>query len=142
MSAVPINYLAVIVAAIASMALGFLWYGPIFGKQWIKEMGWSQEAMKAAQAKGMTKQYVLMALGSLIMAFVLAHNVVFGSSYLQMWGVFAGLQAGFWNWLGFIVPVLLGAVLWEGKSWRLWFINISYYLAALLIMGAILSAWV
>ena len=34
---VEINYLAVLVAAIASMALGFLWYGPLFGNQWKKQ---------------------------------------------------------------------------------------------------------
>lgn len=140
-SAVPLNYWAVIVVAFINMAIGFFWYGPIFGKMWVKEMGWSEESMKTAQAKGMAKQYALTALGSLIMAFVLAHNVVFGSEYLQMWGVWAGLQAGFWNWLGFIVPVTLSAVLWEGKSWRLWFINISYYLVALLVMGGILAVW-
>jgi len=44
---VEINYLAVLVAAIASMALGFLWYGPLFGNQWKKLMGFTDKSMKA-----------------------------------------------------------------------------------------------
>ncbi|MSU60418.1 MAG: DUF1761 domain-containing protein [Candidatus Staskawiczbacteria bacterium] len=140
-TAVPVNYVALIVATIASMAIGFMWYGPLLGKLWVKEMGWSEADMKTAQAKWMTRQYVLMMLGSLVMAFVLLHNLTFGSAYLQMTGVSAGLQAGFWNWLGFIVPITLSAVLWEGKSWKLFCINVGYYLVTLLVMGAILAGW-
>ena len=44
-----INYLAVVVAAIVNMALGSLWYGPIFGKAWIKMMKFSESDMKAAR---------------------------------------------------------------------------------------------
>ena len=40
----------------------------------------------------------------------------------------AGVQAGFWNWLGFIVPVMLATVLWEGRKWKLWLFSIAYYL--------------
>ncbi len=47
---VPINYLAVVVAAIANMVLGFLWYGSLFGKQWIKLSGFTAEAMNEAKA--------------------------------------------------------------------------------------------
>jgi len=32
-----------------------------------------------------------------------------------MSGVSGGLMSVFWNWLGFIATVTLGAVLWEGK---------------------------
>jgi len=45
-------------------------------------------------------------------------------------------------WLGLVVPVSLGIVLWEGKSWKLWFINASSYLVTLLAMGIILGLWV
>ena len=142
-TAVPVNYWAVIVATIASMAIGFVWYGPLFGKKWIAEMGWTKEHLegKRADSKKMTRQYVLMALGSLVMSFVLLHNITFGSAYLHITGISAGLQAGFWNWLGFIAPLTLGAVLWEGKSWKLFCINVGYYLVTLLVMGCILAVW-
>ncbi len=36
---VDINYGAVLVAAIIEIVLGFLWYGPFFGKMWMKSIG-------------------------------------------------------------------------------------------------------
>lgn len=141
---VPVNYIAVFVAAIANMVLGFLWYGPLFGKQWVALMGWSKEAQEAGAAKMKkdgTKTYVLAFVGSLFMAYVLAHSLVFASAYLETSGMSAGLMAGFWSWLGFVAPVTLSAVLWEGKSWKLWFLLNSYYMLALLVMGGILAVW-
>jgi hypothetical protein len=138
---VPINYLAVLVAAVASMVIGSLWYGPIFGKKWIALMGWTEEQMNSAKAKGMGKSYALMFVGSLLMAYVLAHSVIYAAYYMRVSGFSAGLMVGFWNWLGFVVPVSLGSVLWEGKSWKLWFLNVGYYLVTLMVMGAILAVW-
>lgn len=141
MPALPINYVAVVAAAVASMILGFLWYGPLFGKQWIALMGFTKAHMEAAKVQGMTKQFVLAFIGSLVMAWVLAHSLVFASAYLNATGPSAGLMAGFWNWLGFIAPVTLGSVLWEGKSWNLWLLNNGYQLLSLLVMGVILAIW-
>ena len=139
---VPVKYFAVIASAVVMMILGGLWYGPIFGKQWASLMGWSDEHMKAQIAKGMAKNYTIMALGALVMSFVLAHAVIFASAYLHVTGVSAGLQAGFWNWLGFVVPVSLGSVLWDGKPWKLWLINAGYWLVGLLLIGVLLAVWV
>ena len=137
--AIPINYLAIIVAVVVNMVLGFLWYGPVFGKPWMKEMGIDPHGPKP---KNMGKNYFIMFIGSFLMAFVLKHNVVFGQSYLGITGFSAAFQAGFWNWLGFIAPVLVGAVLWEKKSWKLFFLNSGYYLVALILMAWILVCWV
>lgn len=141
MPQVDLNYLAVIVAAVASMIIGSLWYGPLFGKQWIKLSGISTEKIDASKKSGMGKLYTLAFIGSLVMAYVLSHSLVFASDYLGVSGVSAGLMAGFWNWLGFVAPVTMGAVLWEGKSWKLWCLHNSYQLLTLLIMGVILAMW-
>lgn len=138
---VPINYMAVIAAAIVSMITGYLWYGPLFGKLWMKEMGLSKEKMDKDMKKGMGKSYGLMFAGSLVMSYVLAHSIVFASSYLKMTGLPAGIMSGFWNWLGFVAPVTLGSILWEGKSVRLWMLNNGYYLVTLSAMGAVLALW-
>ena len=138
---VPINYLAVIVAAVVNMAIGSLWYGPIFGKIWTALAGMTEEHINEAKTKGMGKSYALAFLGSFIMSYVLAHALVFASEYFKVYGFSAGLMAGFWNWLGFVAPVTLGSVLWEGKPWKLWFLNNGHYLVALLCMGAILAMW-
>ena len=133
-----INYLAVLVAAVASVVLGFLWYGPLFGKTWAQLMGFDKKKMAEAKKKGMPKQtWILMILGTLVTSYVLAHFV----DYLDATNLAGALQAGFWLWLGFIVPVQLGMVLWEGKPWKLYILNVAYYLVNLSIMATILALW-
>lgn len=141
MVAVPVNYLAVILAAVASMVLGFLWYGPVFGKQWMALSGINPGNMDPAKKAQMNKLYAMAFVGSLVMAYVTSHALVFASSYTETTGVSAGLMVGFWNWLGFIAPVTLGGVLWENKSWKLWGFNNAYHLVNLLLMGVILALW-
>jgi hypothetical protein len=134
---VPINYWAVLVAAIVAMVLGFIWYGPLFGKKWAELSGLPMDAMKKPQASKM----VIMVIGTLLMSWVLAHAVIFANAYLNTSGVSSGLMVGFLNWLGFVAPVTLGVVLWEGKSWKLWWINSGYYLVELCLMAVILAVW-
>src|SRR5947207_3505777 len=97
-----INYMAVVAAAVVNMVLGFLWYGPLFGKPWMKMMNFTEEHMKAAQAKGMGKSYVVMTIGALLMSWILAHAIVFATGFLAISGAMAGIWIGFLNWLGFI----------------------------------------
>jgi len=135
-----INYWAVLVAAIVSMGIGSLWYGVLFVKPWMRMMGYTEESMKGMRMtpkKAMTLQFIV----SLIMAYVLAYFVIVAGAFdsLSVWG--AGVATAFWIWLGFIVPITIGIVLWENKPWKLWFINASNYLVTLLIMGAILGSW-
>jgi hypothetical protein len=138
--AVDINYLAVLVAAIAAMAIGFLWYGPLFGKEWARLMGFGKlskkelENMKAKGKKAMPFQFA----ASLIMSYILAHFV----DYTQAATFMDGAVAGTWLWLGFIATVQIGSVLWEGKPVKLYAINTLHYLVALIVMGGILAVWV
>lgn len=133
-----INYLAVLVSGISNMVIGFLWFGPVFGKVWIKLMGWGPEVIEEAKKKGgMGKSYVLALVGAVVTAYVLAH-------FLQIALVFdvaGALMLVFWLWLGFIATVLLSSVLWEGRSWKLYFFNLAYYLVAFSAMAVILTLW-
>jgi hypothetical protein len=142
---ISINYWTVLVAAIVNMLLGWLWYGPLFGKAWTSMMHFTQADMDAARKKGMGKSYALMFIASLVMSWVLAHAVIFASAYLfaslAWYGAFAGIAVGFLSWLGFVAPVTVSSVIWEGKSWKLWWLGSGYYLVGLCLMGAILATW-
>lgn len=135
---VSINYLAVLAAAVASMIVGFLWYGPLFGKMWIKLMNFDKKKMEEAKKKGMGKAYALTFLTSLIMSYVLAHFV----DYLGAKTITDGIILGFWVWIGFLATTQIGSVLWEGKPVKLYLINAMHYLVTLAVMGAILAVWV
>ena len=134
---IPINYLAIIAAAISNTILGFLWYGPLFGKAWIALMGFSPEKMEEMKKRGMGKIYIAAFLGALVMAYVLAHFVAFWG----IEGVGGAWQIAFWTWLGFIATTMLGSVLWEGKSFKLYTLDVFYYLVSLFVMALILTFW-
>lgn len=138
---VPINLGAVFVGALINMGVGFAWYGPLFGKEWMRLQGIDKARIEADKKKGMQKTYALALLGAFAMAYVMAHSMVFAEAYLKTSGVASGIMGGFYNWLGFVVPVTLGTVLWDGKPWRLWWINASYYLVVLCLMGVVFSLW-
>ena len=134
-----VNLVAVLVSSIVGMAIGVLWYSPLlFGKLWMTLNVIPEKQIKAAKKSGMGKLYFANFIGTLVMAYVLSHFV----DYAGATTVTGGMQAGFWAWLGFIATVLLGNILWEGKSLKLYLLNIGHYLIVLLAMGAILAVWV
>jgi len=135
----PINYLAILVASIVSFIIGMLWYSPLlFGKAWIKLMNFSKEDMNKAKKKGMGKTMLLGFIATLVTAYVLSYFI----NVLRYSSAGDGAVLGFMIWLGFLATTLLGSVLWEGKPYALYFLNITYHLVNLVILGAILGAWV
>lgn len=136
---VPINWLAVIAAAIANMAIGFAWYSDsLFGKSWRKLSGMSDGKSTRDQ---MMKMMGLGLGSALLTGFVLNSASVFAGSYLNTTGVSLGLMVGFWNFLGFMFPILLGGYLYERKPLKLIWINGGYWLVSLLAMGVIIALW-
>ena len=124
------------------MVIGGLWYGPVFGKYWVKQMGWSHdhmEKMKRDMNKngGMAMMYGKAFVAALVMAYVLAHFVV-------LWGVsdiHGAFVLTFWVWLGFVATTLIDSVLWEGKSWNLYVLNAANKFVTIFVMSLILSMW-
>ena len=137
---VNVNYLAIVVAAVASMVVGFVWYGVLFKKRWMSLMGITSDSM-ANMKMTANQAYMWQFVASLVMAYVLAHSLLFTNAYLNVGAIQAGVMVGFWNWFGFVAPVTIGIVLWENKPVLLWFLNVSNYLVSLIVMGVILSLW-
>ena len=138
MAYTSINALAVLVAAIAGMVIGALWYSPaLFGRRWMQLMKMDKAAVAKAKRQGMTANYVAAFIGQLVTAAVLAMFV----GYAGALGAGDGMIVGFLAWLGFLAPVILGSVLWEGKSMQLFVLNSGHHLVVLLVMGIILGAW-
>ncbi len=129
-----VNLVRVLIAAIVSMIVGSLWYGPLFGKTWMKLMGINKNSINKSKKKGMWKSYLVMFIGSLINFSVLGILVsVFGAT-----NVSGAMKVGFLVWIGFVLPLMLGSVLWEGKPVKLYFLNAAYQLVMLLIASAIM----
>lgn len=140
---VAVNYWAILACGAASMALGVLWYGPVFGTQWRALMGFTQAQLEAAQKDQgqMYQNYAIMFVGAMVMAFVLSRGIAFGNAYLGSSGTGSALISAFWFWVGFVAPITMGPVLWEKKPWMLWVLNAGYYLVLMLVMAVIISLW-
>jgi hypothetical protein len=138
MPEIDINYVAVLVSALITFFLGALWYSPVlFANLWMKGAKITDADIKKAKEKGMAGSYVMAGVTALLMSYVLAHWVdIAGANTPAL-----GAQAGFWAWLGYIATTHVGTVTWEGKSWSYYFVNVGYYLVALLIAGALLARW-
>jgi len=133
-----INYWAVLIAAIASMIIGSIWHGPLFGKKFMEAMGmdkWTPEE-QAKMKKTMVRSYIIQFVASFVMFFVLAWYIVTSAHT----GVFGGVANAFGLWLGFVVPLSLSNAIWGGKMTLFW-INIGGMLITLLAAGAIIGAW-
>jgi hypothetical protein len=141
---IEINYVATLVAAVAAMVVGGLWYGPLFGKLWVQGMGWdlNSEEVKNKMKKGAGAAYFQQFIGALLMAFVFGHVLwAFRLADPSLTGVWHGMQGGFWMWLGFVLPVKYGDKLWTGKKFKFVAIDLGYYLVLLIVMGAIFGGW-
>ncbi len=141
---IHLNWLAILVSVVASFALGGIWYGPLFGKMWQRALGFT-EGQKPSGAE-IAKGSVINIIGLTLMAFVMSYDV-------QVWrpsswnaGADApphiyGFFAGFFIWVGFVVPILLNGPAFERKPWKVFFIAASYQFLSLQGMAQILSHW-
>jgi hypothetical protein len=126
--------LGILLAAIATMILGSIWYSPLlFGERWMKLMGITKESLAKEKQKEIQAFYAINFIADIVSAFILSRLIVF----LAMPALGYALLLAFLVWLGFAVPILLGSVLWEGKPLTLFYINAGYRLASFLLMALV-----
>ncbi|MDR3642508.1 MAG: DUF1761 domain-containing protein [Candidatus Doudnabacteria bacterium] len=134
-----VNLWAVVACAVASMIIGSIWYGPLFGKMYMTAMGmdqWTPEK-KAAMQKKMVWSYIGQFVASLVMFYILGTFIVWSAPQLN---VSFAMGTSFFMWLGFVVPMAFGNTLWGGKMINFW-LTIGNMLITLLVAGAIIGAW-
>ena len=135
-----LNLWAILVAAISTMVVGFLWYSPLlFAKPWMREMGYdpNDKARMEEMRKGAGRAYGGSFVASLLSAFTLA-LILHG---LRAQDLHFGLMASFHVWLGFVATVQFTGALFSKQSMKLFGINTGYQLVCYLVMGTILTVW-
>jgi hypothetical protein len=138
MQILGVKLVYVVLAAVAAMVVGFLWYSPLlFAKPWMLAMGYDPNDRAAVDEmrKGAGKLYGTAFLANLAAAFVLGKIVV----VTTVTTVSYGMKVGFAIWLGFVATVQLTDTLFGRKPFRQFLINTGYQLACYLVMGAILA---
>ena len=139
MNEIHINYTAVLIAVVANFIFGFLWYTPLFGKAWAKEMKFDMTQRPPASV--FVKGLLIMVIGNFLMAYVFAHNIAawsFVPGTSEMSNGQNAMMAAIFTWIGFYLPGDLTRVAWERHSWKLFFINTVYHLISLIIAAMIL----
>ena len=140
MELLGIRLLPVLVAAAATMVVGFIWYSPfLFAKPWTILMGYdpNDKAKMDEMRKGAGKTYTLAFVASLASAFVLAKIIDVASVNSALYG----MKVAFAVWLGFVTTVQLTGALFGRQPTKLYLINTGYQLVCYLVMGAILAVW-
>lgn len=161
-----INWLVVLSTALIPLAVGYLWYGLLFDKAWMRETGMTIEQVQAGNA---AKIYGFALLFAVFLAVGLMPNVLhqmhvyaalqnsgvdqvgseayllvedFMGKYGSNFRTFGhGALHGFMVSLFIILPALATNALFEHKSWKYIFINVGYWALSLLLMGGVISAW-
>ena len=127
-----LNYLAILVVTIAGFLLGGVWYGPLFAKAWMAEVGKTE-----ADLKGGPAPFVISFVTAFVTAVVLAVLVNTMGISTAGDGIALGLYAG----LGFIATGMGSDMAFRGDSVKLWAIQSGYRVAYSVIMGWVLAVW-
>ncbi|MBI5457928.1 DUF1761 domain-containing protein [Candidatus Kaiserbacteria bacterium] len=125
----------ILAAGAASVLIGWIWYHPrVFGTTWMRLANITPEM--AERGKKMMPLYAFIGLcASMLIAYVMNYVGIAFQIYDWVGAVF---ELALWSWLGFVVPVTLGTVLWEQRPLKLYLINVSYWLVSFVAMALIL----
>ena len=154
------NFLAIVVAAVVPMVLGFVWYNPkVFGLTWMREAEMTEIKMKGGNmAIIFGVSFLLALLLAFFSNFLVVHEFgVFGltegnlegattQAFLEefegKWRTFKhGALHGAMAGVMFALPLIGINSLFERKSFKYIAINAGYWIVCLTIMGSIISGW-
>jgi hypothetical protein len=134
MSFAGVNYIAVIIAALAGFGLGAVWY-MILSKPWMRAAGKTEADRPQGSANALPFAISILAL--FIMALMLAGLM----GHLGDVTVRGGVISGFFVWLGFVITSMGVNHAFAGAKPMLTLIDGGYWLAVLLIQGAVIGAF-
>lgn len=130
-----LNYWAILVAWIFSIALGSFWYSPAgFGKLWTKLSG--VDIMKLPQNEA-NRAIGAVVVSSLLQALVLAIVL----QWINPANVTEGLIAGLVIWFGFIALTTVGTTLYQRRGFKFIWLNSSFFLIVLVVNSILLTVW-
>lgn len=131
MSHFVVNWLAVVLATVASFAFGAAWYMAL-SKQWLAAIGKKKEDINQADFT----PYIWSVLCLAVMAYFVA---LLTSAIMGSITVGNGLLVGAHMWLGFVLTTMIINHRYEGAPWSRTVIDGGYLLGVLLISGAVIG---
>ncbi len=125
-----LNPPAVLVAAILHMVTGLVWFHPrLFGPLW--------SALTGKQLKPAVRWVPAAAVGHLLIALALGAVVYLAGATTAL----DGLAVAALVWLGFVVTLETGELVWEKIPFRLFLLRIGDHFVGLGLAGITLAVW-
>ena len=139
-----VNYIAILVSGIASMAIGFIWYMPsVFGNMWMRAVGAdpNDKARIKEMQKSMGPMYAIMFVLTLVSAYVMARFInVLGFTHIEQ-----ACKLALALWAGFMFPVSTADAIFGNRSknsiWTIVWMNGLHNLVVQLAVAAIIFYW-
>jgi hypothetical protein len=133
------SIVTIVLAALATFIIGFLFHGPFFGKIWMRLANIHPTGNE--KFADMLPQMAWNLVVNLITAGVMSllFWIIFNSAIMGEETWYKGAILGAWIWLGFIVTSSSIEVIWMKRSWKLWAFECIASLVAFVAMGIILT---
>lgn len=126
------NWLAIIAAAVAIYAIGFIIYGAVFSKLWMQLSGYTKEQLAPHMWK-MAISWIMPVLTAIGLALI-----------LKMAGVYnlaTGLMISLQVWFFIVLPARLYSFVYSPEKPGLLVMDLIHLLLGTLVAGGIISAW-
>lgn len=127
-----VNILAALLASLGFMVVGFLWYGPLFGKQWMKLHGWTEADFKSTNMAMVMTQGVINALITAVGMALVFH-------WIGIETIGRALHVAFILWIAFSATTQALAYIYERQKLGLTLIHFGNQLAGFLVAAVILA---
>ena len=131
------NYLAIVVAAVAGFAFGAAYYMSL-SKPWLSAIGKTKEELAGSTGKPSFAPFIVSIVALLVMAWVLAGTIGhLGQGQVTLRN---GIISGLFIWLGFVATTIAVNYAFGGRRAMLTVIDGIHWLGVLVIQGAIIGA--
>lgn len=143
MSFTDINWLAVIVASLASFVIGWIWFSPkVFFDRWWRAMGRDPKDMGTMEGgMPMALMFGLVIIAILVQATVLAGVIALSRSAGNEVGLIGGALLGLLLGAGIAAAASISHRMFAGSSLKVWAIEVGQDIVCLAVMGAVIGAW-
>ena len=127
-----LNWVAILVASVVAFLLGGLWYGPLFGKAWLRALGKTEADIEPSPTP-----FIVSFFTALLTAIVLAALL----RSLGIDSISGGLLLGLLTGVGFIATAMASDSAFCGWGVPLFLIQAGYRVTYSILIGGLLAAW-
>ncbi len=127
-----VNWLGIILAVVASMALGMIWYMGL-SKQWLGAQNKTEADMRDVNS---VTPFIWAALAQLIIAYFIA---LLTPKLMPGVDAYSAVLVGVHMWFGFILTSMVLNHRYQGQKWSLTLIDGGYLLGVVIVQGVVIG---